>query len=101
MPTDLLRDLRAQLDSVDAEWDRTTKDKRDASEALRLRIEAWDAHLDFLRGQRARLVQRIKDESQSLRGVGQKAPYAAPKLTAIAPDDPRAVALRECNDHGN
>jgi hypothetical protein len=68
-----LDDLRAQLDAIDAEWQRTQKDKRAAQEELRRRVEAWDVHFAFLRRERARLVDAIRVASQRARGVGRRA----------------------------
>jgi hypothetical protein len=67
MTNDLLTDLRAQIDAIDAEWERTQKDKREAQEELRRRVEAWDAHCAFLRREHAKLVEQIRGASQ--RGI--------------------------------
>ena len=61
--------LRATVDGIDAEIERTQKDKRDAKEALRRRIEAWDAHLRFLRRERTDAVAAIKEASMQARGI--------------------------------
>jgi t-SNARE complex subunit (syntaxin) len=100
MPTELLRDLRAQLDVVDEKIERTQAAQKSLRESTERQIQAWGDRIDEWRSERATLVANIKAESQRLRGTAKK-PYAAPKLTAIAPDDPRAVALREGNDHGH
>jgi hypothetical protein len=63
-----LDDLRAQLDALDAEINRTRTDKLEAQEALRRREQAWDIHIEFIRREREKVVAAIKDASMKARG---------------------------------
>jgi hypothetical protein len=72
VPNDELTTLRAELDAIDDEMERTQKDEREARAELQRRIEAWDAHLLGLRGERVKKVQAIKAASQRARGLAPR-----------------------------
>jgi len=65
----LLDDLRAKLGDLDADIERTLKDKREARDALHRREQAWDTHVEFIRRERKKVVAAIKDASMRARGV--------------------------------
>ena len=69
-----LAGLRAELEGIDQEIGRTLSDKLEAQEALARRVEAWDVHTKWLRGERAKIVEAIKVASQKVRGVHRPRP---------------------------
>ena len=66
--------LRAELEGIDQEIGRTLSDKLEAQEALARRVEAWDVHPKWLRGESAKSVEAIKVASQRARGVPRPEP---------------------------